>query len=83
MDDQVEILLKEYSVMREEICLYINKYYIALTAILAIFTAGIFQNAQSKSNLVYIWIPYLVSGIFGFMTIVTFFINKMAGYVSG
>lgn len=40
MDDLVKILLKEYDVMRNEICLYINKYYLALTVILGIFTAG-------------------------------------------
>lgn len=81
MDDQLQVLLKEYDVMRTEIRLYINKYYLALTAILGIFSAGIFKSAANGSGFTYIWVPYLVAGILGFMALVTFFINKTAGYV--
>lgn len=81
MDEQVEILLKEYDVMRNEIRLYINKYYIAMTAILGIFSAGIFKANPGESDFTYIWVPYIVAGILGFMALVSFFINKTAGYV--
>jgi hypothetical protein len=81
MDERVEILLKEYDVMRNEIRLYINKYYLAMTVILGIFTAGIFKSSPGESGFTFIWVPYIVSGILGFMTIVSFFINKTAGYV--
>jgi hypothetical protein len=81
MDDRVEILLKEYDVMRNEIRLYINKYYIAMTAILGIFSAGIFKSSPGESGFTFIWVPYLVAGSLGYMTLVSFFINKTAGYV--
>lgn len=81
MDERVEILLKEYDVMRTEIRLYINKYYLALTVILGIFTAGIFKSSTGESGFTFIWVPYIVAAILGFMTIVSFFINKTAGYV--
>lgn len=80
MDERIEILLKEYDVMRNEIRLYINKYYIAMTAILGIFSAGIFKANPGESGFTYIWVPYIVAGILGFMALVSFFINKTAGY---
>lgn len=81
MNEQLEILLKEYDVMRTEIRLYINKYYLAMTVILGIFTAGIFKSSPEQSGFTFIWVPYIVAGILGFMTIVSFYINKTAGYV--
>ncbi|MDZ4164519.1 MAG: hypothetical protein U1C55_05280 [Smithellaceae bacterium] len=81
MDEQVEILMKEYDVMRNEIRLYINKYYIAMTVILGIFTAGIFKTSQGESGFKFIWVPYIIAAIIGYMTLVSFFINKTAGYV--
>jgi hypothetical protein len=81
MDERVEILMKEYDVMRNEIRLYINKYYIAMTAILGIFLAGIFKTNPGESGFTFIWVPYIVAGILGFMALVSFFINKTAGYV--
>jgi len=81
MTDQLEVLLKEYEVMRTEVRLYINKYYLALTAILGIFTTGIFKSSPNETGFTFIWVPYIVAGILGFMTLVTFFINKTAGYV--
>lgn len=81
MDERVEILMKEYDVMRNEIRLYINKYYIAMTVILGIFSAGIFKSSPGESDFTFIWIPYIIAGILGFMALVSFFINKTAGYV--
>lgn len=81
MDERVEILMKEYDVMRNEIRLYINKYYIAVTALLGIFSAGIFKSSPGESGFMFIWVPYIVAGILGFMTLISFFINKTAGYI--
>lgn len=77
----LEMLIKEYDIMRSEIRLYINKFYLALTAVLAIFTAGLFKNNPENGGFIYIWIPYIIAGLVGFMSMVTFFINKTAGYV--
>jgi hypothetical protein len=81
MDERVAILMKEYDVMRNEIRLYINKYYIAITAILGIFSAGIFKSSPGESGFTFIWVPYIIAGILGFMALVSSFINKTAGYV--
>lgn len=62
MIDLEQILLKEYDCMRNEIRLYINKYYLGLTAILGIFTAGIFKNNIGKEGaFIFIWIPFIIA----------------------
>jgi len=76
-----DILLKEYDTMRTEVRMYINKLYLSLTAILGIITAGIFRGDPRENGFVYIFIPFIVSGIIAFMSVVTFFINKTAGYI--
>lgn len=53
----------------------------ALTAILAIVTAGVFKSEPEKVGFIWIYIPYLIAAIIGFMTMVTFFVNRNAGYV--
>ncbi|MFT5047397.1 MAG: hypothetical protein ACI8UP_004394, partial [Porticoccaceae bacterium] len=77
----LDILLKEYAIMRSEVRMYINKQYLALTAILAILTAGVFKSDSTESGTTFIWIPFVVAAIICFMGIVTFLINKTAGYV--
>lgn len=79
--DKVEILMKEYDIMRTEIRMYISKFYMALTAMLAIVTAGVFKSEPERVGFIWIYIPYLISAIIGFMTMVTFFVNRNAGYV--
>lgn len=79
--EKIDILFKEYDIMRTEIRMYINKFYLALTAILAIVTAGVFKSEPDRVGFIWIYIPYLISAIIGFMTMVTFFVNKTAGYV--
>lgn len=76
----INILMKDYDVMRSEIRLYINKFYLGLTAILGILTVGIFQ--QSDNSMVYLCVPYAVASLIGFLAMVSFFVNKTAGYVS-
>ncbi len=81
-NELLESLIKEYEIMRTEVRLYINKYYIGLAAIFgSIISGGIFQNKSEYGGLIYIWIPYVIAGIMGYMAMVTFFINKTAGYV--
>lgn len=77
----LDILLKEYDIMRAEIRMYINKQYLALTAILAILTAGIFKSDPLTGGYIFVYIPFLVSGIIGFLSVVSFFVNRNAGYV--
>ena len=77
----LDVLLKEYDLMRAEVRMYINKQYLALTAILAILTAGVFKADPSTDGFVFIWIPFVVSGIISFIAMVSFFINKTAGYI--
>ena len=77
----LEILLKEYTIMRSEVRMYINKQYLALTAILAILTAGVFKSDSTAAGTTFIWIPFVVAAIVCFMGLVTFLINKTAGYV--
>ncbi|XCN72666.1 MAG: hypothetical protein Q3M24_20605 [Candidatus Electrothrix aestuarii] len=79
--EKIDILLKEYDIMRAEIRMYINKQYLALTAILAILTAGIFKSDPLTGGYIYVYIPFIVSGIIGFLSVVSFFVNRNAGYV--
>ena len=44
----INILMKDYEVMRSEIRMYIGKYYLALTAIIALLTAGVFKENENK-----------------------------------
>jgi len=77
-----DVLLKEYDTMRTEIRMYINKYYIAITLIYTILSAGLLKNDPTQSGgIIYIWIPYIIAAIIGFMTMITFFVSKMAGYI--
>jgi len=77
-----DVLLKEYDTMRSEIRMYINKYYIAITLIYTILSAGLLKNDLTKNGgIIYIWIPYIIAAIIGFMTMITFFISKIAGYI--
>lgn len=77
-----DILLKEYDAMRNEIRMYINKYYIAITLIYTILSAGLLKIDPSQgSGIIYIWIPYIIAAIIGFMTMITFFVSKTAGYI--
>ncbi len=81
MENQaIKVLLKDHESMRAEIRMYINKYYFALTAIISLITIGLFQSKENQ--IVYIWIPYAVSALMGFLSMVDFFVNKAAGYVS-
>lgn len=80
-DQLKDILMKEYDLMRAEVRMYIQKLYLALTAILAIITAGVFKADPIDGGFVYIWIPFVVAGIIAFMSVVTFYINKTAGYI--
>lgn len=79
--EKLDILLKEYDIMRAEIRMYINKQYLALTAILAILSAGIFKSDPLTGGYIFVYIPFLVSGIIGFLSVVSFFVNRNAGYV--
>lgn len=79
--DKIDILMKEYEIMRTEIRMYIGKYYMALTAILAIVSAGVFRSEPDRVGFIWIYIPYLIAAIIGFMSMVTFYVNKTAGYV--
>lgn len=77
-----DILLKEYDAMRTEIRMYINKYYIAITLIYTILSAGLLKiDPMQSGGLIYIWIPYIISAIIGFMTMITFFVSKITGYI--
>ncbi|EHP84191.1 hypothetical protein GeomeDRAFT_3196, partial [Geobacter metallireducens RCH3] len=77
-----EVLLKEYDTMRTEIRLYIGKYYIAITLIYTILSAGLLKENPTENNgMIYIWIPYIIAAIIGFMTMITFYVSKMVGYV--
>lgn len=80
-EEVLEILLKEYEVMRAEVRMYINKQYLALTAIIAILTAGVFKTDLSQGSDTFIWIPFVVATILGFIAMVSFFVNKTAGYI--
>lgn len=75
-----DILIAEYQEMRNEIRLYINKLYLGLTATFTLLTAGVFTSNTDKT-VVFICLPYIIFGIFGFMAMVSFFINKTASYV--
>lgn len=61
--------------------MYINKQYLALTAILAILTAVVFKSDSTDTGTTFIWIPFVVAAIVCLMRLVTFLINKTAGYV--
>lgn len=77
-----DVLLKEYDTMRTEIRMYINKYYIAITLIYTILSAGLLKiDPTQNGGMIYIWIPYIIAAIIGFMTMITFFVSKMAGYI--
>lgn len=77
-----DVLLKEYDIMRSEIRLYIGKYYIAITLIYTILSAGLLKvDPVQSGGIVYIWIPYIIAAIIGFMTMITFYVSKMVGYV--
>jgi hypothetical protein len=76
-----DIFLKEYEVMRAEIRLYINKLYLGLSVIVGLLTLGIFKSNPKEAGFICLWIPYVITGVVGYMTMVSFFINKTAGYV--
>ena len=77
-----DVLLKEYDTMRAETRMYINKYYIAITLIYTILSAGLLKIDPTQSGgMIYVWIPYIIAAIIGFMTMITFFISKMVGYI--
>lgn len=76
-----DIFLTEYETMRSEIRLYINKLYLGLSVITGLITFGVFKDSPEKGGFIYVWIPYIISATIGFMTMVSFFVNKTAGYV--
>lgn len=81
MDKVLDIFIKDYEVMRSEIRLYINKSYLIWAGIFAIIIYGIFKQESGNSAFIIIIIPYLISCIFGYMSMVMFNINKTAGYI--
>lgn len=76
-----DLLLKEYDIMRNEVRLYITKYYIAITLIFTSLIANLFNIKLKESTFIFILTPFIISGLIGFMTMVTFFLNKVASYV--
>ncbi|MFA5846655.1 MAG: hypothetical protein WC855_07100 [Thermodesulfovibrionales bacterium] len=80
-NEMVMILLKDYETMREEIRLYIGKFYLGLSAIFAILSAGAFQNSPDHGSFLYLLTPFIIAGLVGFMSMVTFYVNKVAGYI--
>lgn len=81
MNETAEILLKDYEIMREEIRLYIGKFYLGLSAIFAILSAGAFKDSPANGGFLYLLTPFIIAGLVGFMSMVTFYVNKVAGYI--
>lgn len=76
-----DVLLKDYQEMRTEIRLYVNKFYLLMSAVFAILSAGIFKTKPDEGSIIFVLTPYIVAGLIGFISMVTFYVNKIAGYV--
>lgn len=83
-DDQkkfIDILLKDYESMRAEIRLYIDKQYLAVIVILSLITYGLFSTNDTTRGFAFLFTPFLIAGLVGFLAMVEFFISKTAGYI--
>lgn len=79
--NELEILLKDYEVMRTELRLYIDKQYLAVAVARGVITYGIFNTNAEARSFSFTFIPYIFSGLIGFLSMTEFFITKTAGYV--
>jgi hypothetical protein len=75
------LLIKEYDAMRTELREYIKRYYSSIVIVQSLIFATIFTAAKDDVTWLYLFIPPLIMGFAGLMSLVTLFISQQASYL--